>query len=116
LRIHVTTTDKSIFQLLLVLLLCVSINYSIYTYIADILPEWHHILRFFCYNTPKIIPNQNSKLKFLRNTLKRKVSCSNYLLNIAIQRSLKYTMNHPPLHTPLPLSCSPFPALVLSKA
>jgi hypothetical protein len=74
--------------LLLVLLLCVSINYNIYTYNADILPEWHHILRFFCYNTPKIISNQNSKLKFLRNTLKRKLSCSNYLLNIAIQRSL----------------------------
>jgi hypothetical protein len=58
-----------------------------------------HFAFFCCHNTPKITSKQNSKLQFLRNTLKRKVSCSNYLLNIAVQRSLKYTTNHPPLQS-----------------
>jgi len=75
-----------------------------------------HFAIFFCYNASKIISNQNWGLKFLINTLKRKVSRSDYLLNIAIQRSLEHTMNHPPRHIPLPLSCSPFPVPVLSKA
>lgn len=67
-----------------------------------------------CWNAPKIISNQNWKLKLFRNTSKRKVSCSNYLLNIEIQRCLTYTTNHPPFQSAFPLSCSPFPTPVVA--